>query len=679
MPGGDEGRRVCLAIGVANAKPLDWLPGAANAARDIGDWARCSGFDAVTVLTDEASIGQSRWAKGQKQPRPIKPEGGLAVTTARIGEEVGKLLPAGEATEWFVLHFAGHGLRQDLTRTLWLPSDWSTANRAVAVESLKAALEFHGIENLTIISDACRDFANRPATANLNADGVLGKGPMQPSQPALDRFNAVEDGKPAFMVPGATPADARCILSGTITNALWGHEPKAFHRHAPGQVLSDSLLRFIATEAKAVGERYGLDSKAETVRGYGSDNPDRVYFDPARPPEPRAPPIVWPPPKPLPPPPDTLPETAVDAAVERIERIEGIRPPVTKGGPGGRAAMIEWIDGGRDLAFAIEWEAELGLSARRRRNRAWHTSIAEEAVKRALERQSRESARSTIRTALREGQRRASTHANLILRGGRPVRIWSPEGATRLGRTKSWAVEAPHPAGAQVIVEYDDGLFAPLVVYPGLDTVAAHDGAGRITGWMCVPPDAAGTANLSTTTDAISRLQTTRLPPAEADALATRIRHEKHLNPMLGAIAAYLYDYIGDRDNIRRMAWYYADYGQPIPYDIALLGLIETRFDGEGRLVARIPAVPPRAPDPARPAQPEFATRATRAREGVVAGRCPWLRQGWDYVAAPEDVEKAMTVQVWPALPHLLDSSFTALSREGAETLIQTWRLEADR
>ncbi len=281
------GRRVCLAIGIANAKPLDWLPGAATTARETGIWAKSSTFDAVTVLTDEPAIGQTHWSTGDATALDMAPADGLAVTVDRIRHELERLLPPGELTHWLILHFAGHGLRQDSVRTLWLPTDWMAAGRAVAVEALKTALEGYGIENLTLISDACRDFANRPSTANLTPDAVLRRGPMDPVQPALDRFNAVEDGKSAFMVPGATPADARCILSSTLANALWGHEPAAFSRNEEGQVVSDSLLRFVSTNTKAVGERYGLASKAETLRGYGTGNPDMIYFDSANPPEPQ--------------------------------------------------------------------------------------------------------------------------------------------------------------------------------------------------------------------------------------------------------------------------------------------------------------------------------------------------------------------------------------------------------
>jgi len=669
-----QDRRVCLAIGVANAKPLDWLPGAATAARDIAAWARCSGFDAVTLLTDQAEVGQTRWIKGDGEPAEIDHPDGLAVTIPRIKEELSRLLPAGERTHWLMLHFAGHGLRQDSVRTLWLPTDWERENRAIAVEALKASLDGYGIENLTLVSDACRDFANRPSTANLAPDPVLGRGPVQPVQPGLDRFNAVEDGKPAFMIPGRTMAESVCILSGSLSNALWGHEPKAFSDRRQAQIDSDSLLRFIAVQTGKVGELYGLESQAEVIRGYGRGAPEMIYFDGGNPPAPLAPPIVWPPPGVKPQPLGIPAADAVDAAIERLSSINlpGGAPPPLVAGDG--VTTLKQILGGFDLAQAIEQVDLPGLTAGAKRMLEWQAGAAAVTAKQGLERAVRQDRRSQIRRNLRRSQRRTSWDANLIMTGGKPVAVWAPFRAQQVA-PKSWMVDLDGREAVQVIVEYADGLFAPVVLYAELVTFVTHDGAGRITGWMCAPRHGTDAASLAPTNGAIAELQTTRLSPGAADRLAASLRHGKHANPMLGAIAAYLYDYTGDRDNIRRMAFYYASHCQPIPYDVALLGLLETQCQDE-RIIADIPAVQARSDGQAEEL-PDFVRRATGPVSGSVAGFCPWLRQGWDYVASPEPAEEPLTVALQSALPFLIDSSFTALSRQGALALVAHFGLEA--
>ena len=83
------------------------------------------------------------------------------------------------------------------------------------------------------------------------------------------------------------------------------------------------------------------------------------------------------------------------------------------------------------------------------------------------------------------------------------------------------------------------------------------------------------------------------------DALdvAVRIRTDKHIDPVLGALAAYLYDAVGDRDNIRRIAYFYASAGETVPFDVALLADLRGTIH-DGRLVVDVPAVPARTPLP---------------------------------------------------------------------------------
>lgn len=72
--------------------------------------------------------------------------------------------------------------------------------------------------------------------------------------------------------------------------------------------------------------------------------------------------------------------------------------------------------------------------------------------------------------------------------------------------------------------------------------------------------------------DVVARLRAGALSTNDALSLAVQFREFKHFNPAFGAIAAYLYDAAGDRDSIRRVAWFYPYMSQPIPFDVALLG-----------------------------------------------------------------------------------------------------------
>ena len=54
------------------------------------------------------------------------------------------------------------------------------------------------------------------------------------------------------------------------------------------------------------------------------------------------------------------------------------------------------------------------------------------------------------------------------------------------------------------------------------------------------------------------------------------------MNPLLGVIAAWLYDAAGDRDSVRRLTMLYAEHRQPVPFDIALLAGVPGRRGRDG-------------------------------------------------------------------------------------------------
>jgi hypothetical protein len=146
-----------------------------------------------------------------------------------------------------------------------------------------------------------------------------------------------------------------------------------------------------------------------------------------------------------------------------------------------------------------------------------------------------------------------------------------------------------------------------------------------------------------------------------------------HVNPLLGVIAAYLFDAAGDRDGIRRLASLYPEDGQPVPFDVALLAGVPGRRGRDGVVRIDLPAVPARAPRTDEEASSFVDVRrfglfdARRAvRDAVVAGGFPWLRQGWsllDLAALPVHPE------VVALAGHLRPSLFTALGRDGGRRL----------
>ena len=170
-------------------------------------------------------------------------------------------------------------------------------------------------------------------------------------------------------------------------------------------------------------------------------------------------------------------------------------------------------------------------------------------------------------------------------------------------------------------------------------------------------------------------MQTGRLQATSVGHVAAQLREAKHGNPMVGAVCAYLYDYVGDLDNIRRMASFYIDRSQPIPYDIALMGELPLHKDGHGGYLTAVPAVA--AAKPADATQlPDYATRATKPKEGRISGLCPWLRQGWDYIETPAPTDEHFSRQLPVLNRHLLPGLVTSFDRDGGERLVRHWRME---
>jgi hypothetical protein len=121
---------VCLAIGVGDAPPLDYLRGAVNGAHGVAAWAHEQGYP-VSLLTDEE--------------KPVERE-----DVAKALADLLETMP-----EALVLYFAGHGLSRAAGDDLWLLSRWQGEDRAVLVNGLRDRLSRHGLKRLILISDAC--------------------------------------------------------------------------------------------------------------------------------------------------------------------------------------------------------------------------------------------------------------------------------------------------------------------------------------------------------------------------------------------------------------------------------------------------------------------------------------------------------------------------------------------
>lgn len=184
-------------------------------------------------------------------------------------------------------------------------------------------------------------------------------------------------------------------------------------------------------------------------------------------------------------------------------------------------------------------------------------------------------------------------------------------------------LDLPGPAGT-IAVQLESGQWLAGAVYDqmiGTFTVNEDGASAYVLRPTWTDTDVAEEAVARAATSAVT-------DPYE---LAARLRTQKHADPVLGALAAYAYMRAGAIEDIRRTCYFYAERGQPVPFDAALLARVPVMRDGP-YLVADVPAVPERAPHNSVEAGYEFTCQSTRGGRVVVAGTFPWLRQGWAFL-----------------------------------------------
>ncbi|WP_336693530.1 caspase family protein [Delftia acidovorans] len=579
---------LCLTIGVSQAPPLSYLPGAITAAHEMGEWARQAGF-VTTVITDE-----------NKTP----------VTIQRIRDALLGMFSSNEEVELFVLHFAGHGFRSGAEHNVWLPSDWYRESRAISVEGLRKQLYKHGIKSLSIFGDACRSLPSDLDTADIFGDPVLPRGPYNAALTITDRFSAAVDGQQAYMLKGDDTAPARCVFSTVLLEGLSGLKDAAFDKYLPDCVIPESLALFTAARLREVGETYDLRCTSECVTGIPRDH--AVYFQRGRSaqtlPAPR-----WP-----------APPSMLQAPVVQYQFPDIDSPPQ----PHKAKVLKQHIRDGLELKDKVY-----------------------------------------------------GRNFNLCVRGAAPKAIWSTctveRRSSEVGVSNYRVYSEMHEA-SQILVEFKDGVFASAVVYPTLTTFLIR-GEGGETNWTCISREGENPGSLTSSLATMTALQEGSLAANQVDDIAVRLREGKHVNPILGAIASYLYDYAGDIDSIRRMAFYYCSRNQAIPFDIAFMGLLHTRISGHGGFVAEVPEVQERPSSSANAGLPRWITSATPSMAGKVAGLWPWLRQGWQFMDNPMPPEKNAAEGLNDFTRFLLPSQFSSFKAEGGHILIDRFKLEKSK
>jgi hypothetical protein len=605
-----------LAIGVGAAPRLAYLAGALNGARSFHEWAGALGYQSTLLTDDDAPV-----------------------TIVRLRQELTTLLAAGPCDR-LLLYFAGHGLIREMEEGLWLLSDWDAELRAVEVEGLKRRLFQYGIRQLGIFADACRSLPADVQAADLTPDRVLGRGPLAVTMPDVDKFIATQDGAATFAIQGENPEDDRCLFSGVLLEGLWGALPDAYSTLPTftDRVTSRSLGKFLKAEVPKRATFYGL-SITPTVSPTFADGED-VYFQQVY--TAKAPKLpAWPAslspkkgqgpaapssPGAMPPPARSAPPVfAVPGHIPA--ETAGDSPPAAPPSPSPSPAPAV------PAAPAIDQEL-------REQHRPGHFE----------------------------------TRAGFAVDGEPVAAVWTLPGifAERHGAPNWWRVgqhqgfQLQHPT--PVLIEYANGNFGAVTALPGFIgsmLVRSRGAAAMIYRSMDAAFEPTTTAE-----KAFRYLEKGSLRADDVADLAIALRQGKHADPVLGVISAYLYASIGDIDSIRAMAYYYIGYGQPIPYDIALLGQLPGLADPAGFRTI-VPAVKARRPRTDQEERFRWTHAATPEARGTIAGLWPWMRQGWTFL--DDDPSDQGSALILPGLldlrEHLTSARFATLNAAGGKKL----------
>lgn len=696
-------RRACLAIGVGTVTPqtnaamkFGYLDGAPVAARTLGEWALRSGFGEanVRIVTDE-------YAAGKANP----------VTRERVQQAVDELFaPGTDPVAHLILVFCGHGMTDaNFNSISWLFGDSLQKKYRVVADAFYAELRLYGIERITLISDACREAPKDADLLRLDAvRGILVNANQQVPSPRFDRFTACQDTKLGYMLSDAASADpGKCVFSGVIADALWGLEPTAFEgTQITVRSLGDCVQQ--RTPTRAADYHLVLNPDCSTNAA------PAVIYDRANPPD--GPPQLQPWPAagsaaimgasdPVEVVGAEGPET--EAVFERLQTDTGFRdqvlgsdfgsdhPELTGGGgfagfPAASKAIVgdlvgmqtaRWMqamprfDRARQ-ASPIGWmEHRMAVARPKPLPPPTHaeTSLIRGLAAQAAARSRKQAARAVRRSVVQLKPVSDVNGSNLIV-AEKGVRVWShaPIEVRRKTSARQGFRVAVDDGGLPVLIEFEDGAFVPAVPYQGLYSVIKRSPVGDVfQAYGERNSRGAFTAALKT----IGDFAAGRIDASQVDRLAADLRRTKHSDPVLGVICAYLYRATADFDNIRRMAYFYIAHGQPVPFDIALLGEMAVEAGTGGKLSLTVPAVKARSPDEPGADLPRYATEATPEKTGAVGGRCPWLGLGWDYVAMPRPQSAALVDGLGDYAQEVPRRAFTQLPAAVGQALAKRWGL----
>jgi caspase domain-containing protein len=602
--------RVLFTIAVSRPERLEPLPGALAASQWMTAWAQKANFKPYTI-TDEGADG---------------------VTVDRLNKAFMKVLSDSSITiEHLIVHFAGHGVARDADDQFLLLSEWRKhPAESIRVNRFMRLLQYYQPDRVSLFIDACRT-RQSVKTEEIDGSGILDVPDEDAKEFEQDRFRAAPHGDDAYMVTDSKSGKSYCIFSTVLLKALCGRYAEAIvTRGAESVVASQEMVK--ALKLHYPKEAAGFDKNATASLTAGLLNPNDVYT--------RLP-IDCDPPD-LPPP--SPPEPVRRDAFPRPPAPPPAAPPPAAAPARGPEPTVQQsiLDAYKSESRPTHYESGAGCAI---------VGAVVAAPPRV-----------TPPIVAHEDQRISTTS---WWRLENSQRFMVDQGATLLVQLAGghWIGSGVFPRTIVTFTVGPQPNSEPATLPPGALSVIYRPLVSLL------PQPLVGQAS-DVSQEVIAALRAGRLTGDEALNVATRIRTDKHVDPMLGSVAAYLYDTVGDRDSIRRIAYFFVTESQPIPFDVALLADVKGILR-DGRIHVEIPAVSQRSPrTDGEATHPEYFSRTPVVNDAVVAGGFPSLRQGWDLLDTTRrfPVHRAV-VEVARTHGALQPFAFTTLGSEAGATL----------
>lgn len=527
-------RSVVIAIGIERSGKLPRLPGAARGAKDFAAWAMENAYE-VALFTDE---------------------GGKDVTFDAIRSKVEEFVDALDVGR-LILFFAGHGCAS-AAETMWLLSKYDRrSDEVVGVEASEKHARRCGIDQVSFISDACRNSV--PGQPFFTPRSLFQRQQRIATPAQWDHFEAADiDGAAQEVAKPATetePAEHYGVFTSCLMQALKGNVSAAFARpRGEGPcVTSASLATFLE---KAVAYETDLLAGARPQRvdaNSGWREPNDVYV--------------------------SFPKGHIILSTSPLDRKE-------------RGFEIHHfrLDAPSERGSLESWTPPRPKSRK---------SVASDRIRRLRERSNGRLRRRRAKFAAAEGRASFETHVGVTVIGSSIARVATRPEYWRFsdGGADQIAVRTEVPA--TLLLETAEGDFVAVLVVPGfVATLVVEKGAAASLSYA--PSVNGGFARAcdlyrETITPAVHRLtaemEAKRTPDANAViALLDALRAAGVVDPGAGVLAAHALEQAGRIAEIRELAQFFAatpdEYGRgPIgtPFDVAYLA------DSEAAAVGAFP------------------------------------------------------------------------------------------